>query len=236
MQIVVISLERSEDRRKNVVQQLNELGQPWSFINAVDGSKINFPINEYNPILAERLLGYRLTNSEIGCFLSHRAAWKKVVQLNEPLVILEDDFTLGESFLDSLIFAKSKQHLWEVCRLQGLTEQPHELIEKSKIHNFSLVKMLKDPLGSAAYVCSPSGAKKLLKNSENIVAALDHYLENTSKHKAIFIAIHPYPITASDEPSTITDRPDRKPIKGIKKLTRSFWRKVYWAKTGYRKP
>lgn len=236
MRIVVISLERSQDRRKKVAEQLDKLALPWSFIDATDGSKILYPVKEYNPILAERLLGYRLTNSEIGCFLSHREAWKKVLECNEAILVLEDDFIIGKSFMDAFIFANSQKELWEVCRFQGLTDQPYKVVKSSEIKEINLVKILKDPLGSAAYIASPVGAKKLLKHSEQIVAALDHYLENTIKHKVNLLAIYPYPITTTNEPSTITDRPDRKPIKGTKKFLRSFWRKIYWIKTGYKKP
>ena len=47
-----------------------------------------------------------LTKGEVGCFLSHWYAWKYCVELNEPLIILEDDAVVTDRFDENKITTK----------------------------------------------------------------------------------------------------------------------------------
>jgi len=84
-----------------------------------------------------------------------------------------------------------------------------------------------NPLGATAYLINPKSAKNLLNHSSEIYEPLDHFLEHEKKHGLSIIAIKPYPITVADptrSTSTISDRPERLPIRGINKFFRSFYR------------
>ena len=39
-----------------------------------------------------------LTKGEVGCFLSHWRLWEKCIELNEPILILEDDAVCTDRF------------------------------------------------------------------------------------------------------------------------------------------
>ncbi|WP_104713491.1 glycosyltransferase family 25 protein [Helicobacter cetorum] len=43
-----------------------------------------------------------LLPQELGCFLSHYFLWKKCLELNEPIIILEDDVALEPNFIQAL--------------------------------------------------------------------------------------------------------------------------------------
>ena len=77
-----------------VGRSLNSL--EYERFDAVDGSKLTYQqlkklgydtdSNWIDPIHSTHL-----TSGEVGCFLSHYNLWKKCIELNVPLCILEDD-------------------------------------------------------------------------------------------------------------------------------------------------
>lgn len=221
LQTVVISLLRSPQRREKAQTELAKTSLNWSFLDAVDGSQLKTVPPEYQTRKVKRLLGFDLTPNEIGCFLSHKKAWQNCLKSNLPTLIFEDDFILAPTFEETLqlIFAEFPD--WQVMRLQGLTETPHNTVKV--MGNFSIVKNLADPVGATAYIIKPEAAKILVEHAKDIYEPLDHFLEHKSKHGVEVLAVNPYPVDISKAPSTISDRPDdRKPIKGLKKKIRSL--------------
>lgn len=222
LKILVISLLDAQSRRVKATKALNETNLKWEFLDAIDGRKLTHPPKEYDPKKVSRLLGFELTPGEIGCFLSHKKAWQKCFHSQQITLILEDDFLLKPNFLDAVSIAINEFHDWDIFRLQALSDTPSRLL--AEYETLKVVKNLKDPLASAGYLVKPDGAKKLLDNSTNIFEPIDHFLEHTKFHQAKIVAIKPYVIEINQLPTTITDRPDRPPIRGWRKFKRSFFR------------
>ena len=88
----VISLERSHERRAFMQRQLDDLGLPFRFFNAIDGSKMT--ATKFG-----EAVGVKLTPGEIGCGLSHLAGIREIAEgEHEYAAILEDDvFVLPET-------------------------------------------------------------------------------------------------------------------------------------------
>lgn len=222
IEVYVISLTTAIDRQVKVKQALSHTNLHWQFFDAINKHDLTYGVSEYKPKKVKRLLGFELTPNELGCFLSHRACWGKAICSQKTALIFEDDFLLMPSFNDALNFALSKSDDWDVCRLQGLFSSTDEVLEGQEQHR--LVKTLNDPVGATAYLVSPRGAKILVDNSVEIYEPVDHYLEHVSKHGLRVLAIKPYPVEITKAQSTITDRPPRQPIKGMRKHQRSFFR------------
>jgi glycosyl transferase family 25 len=224
LQILVISLERSLDRRAQVEREMKKISLPWNFLNAVDGAALKDVPIEYNSRKVKRLLGYELTPSEIGCYLSHKSAWKACVENNMTTLVLEDDFVLSSDFERILHVLLSDITAWNVIRLQGLYEVPfNTIVEKSGI---ALVKNQGDAVGCTAYLLKPEMAKVLIKHSTSIYEPVDHFMEHHLKHGVEFLAIRPYPVGISLAKSTIADRSERAPVKGLMKRYRSIARVI----------
>ena len=222
MQILVISLKRSLDRRKKVGQEMSRIDLPWKFLDAVDGSALITPPPEYKSAKVKRLQGYDLTPNEIGCYLSHREAWKCCIAAGIPTLILEDDFVLSPNFEETLLTLLANIQCWRFVRLQGLYEVPcHPIVDVSGV---SLVQNKGDAVGATAYLLKPEVAQKLVQYSEDIYEPVDHFLEHQQKHGLAFLAIRPYPVDITRVKSTIADRPEREPIMGLKKRIRSVAR------------
>jgi len=224
VQILVISLKRSLDRRKQVEKEMQKISLPWAFLDAVDGSALAVPPVEYKPNKVKILQGYALTPNEIGCYLSHKEAWKCCVEKNMPTLVLEDDFVLSSDFENILHALLNEVTEWSFVRLQGLYEVPFKkVLEQSGL---TLVKNQGDAVGATAYLLKPPVAAQLIKHSVEIYEPVDHFLEHHQKHGLEFLAIRPYPVDITRAKSTIADRSERAPVKGLQKRIRSVARVV----------
>ena len=221
LQTIVISLLRSPQRREKAQSELSQTNLHWSFLDAVDGSKLQPPPPEYQSRKVKRLLGFDLTPNEIGCFLSHKQAWQACLKSNQPTLIFEDDFILLPHFEKTLQLLLMEFHDWQLIRLQALAKTEHDVIKM--IGDISVVKNHEDPLGATAYIIKPEAAKILVEQAKYIYEPLDHFLEHEEKHGIEMLAIKPYPVDISKAQSTISDRPeDRKPVSGFRKKIRSL--------------
>ena len=224
IQILVISLKRSIDRRKQVEKEMQKISLPWTFLDAVDGSALVVPPVEYKSNKVKRLQGYALTPNEIGCYLSHKEAWKRCAEKNVPTLILEDDFVLSSNFEKILNALLNEVTEWSFVRLQGLYEVDFKkVLEQSEL---TLVKNQGDAVGATAYLLKPSVAARLIKHSVDIYEPVDHFLEHYQKHGLEFLAVRPYPIDITRAKSTIADRSERAPVKGVQTRIRSLARLV----------
>jgi len=225
VQILVISLVQSTQRREKVIQELSKISLPWRFLDAVDGRKLHYPIPEYPAKKVKKLLGFDLTPNEIGCFLSHRQAWSECLSQNITTIIFEDDFVLLPHFENVIETLLSQTENWGLVRLQAIEESRSHTIQS--FPEYSLVRNDGDPLGATSYIVQPKIAKILLEHATQVYEPLDHFLEHYQKHDIPMLAIKPYPVDITRVESTIADRPnDRKPIKGFKKNMRSINRKL----------
>ncbi|MBU3538169.1 glycosyltransferase family 25 protein [Polynucleobacter sp. UK-Gri1-W3] len=222
IKIFVISLQRSLDRRKQVEKEMQKISLPWEFLDAIDGSALTSNPVEYKPTKVKRLQGYELTPNEIGCYLSHKEAWKRCVSENAPTLVLEDDFALAPNFENVLSTILEADDSWNFLRLQGLYEVPYKtLFEKSGV---AFVRNEGDAVGATAYLLKPEIAKQLIQNSADIYEPVDHFLEHHQKHGLEFLAIRPYPVDITRAKSTIADRSERSPVQGLQKRWRSVAR------------
>lgn len=224
IQVFVISLERSLDRRQRVKEQLAKTGIHWTFLNAVDGYALSKMPPSYNKDKVKRLQGYELTPGEVGCYLSHIKAWQACVDNQKTTLVFEDDFLLEPGFDSVLSDLLAIHKAWDLVRLSGIYETENCLLESRE--TYELVQNFGDPCGTASYILNPQAACILLKNSPDIYEPVDHYLEHFKKHGLRCLAVKPYPVLLAHTRSTITDRPGRQPVQGWKKMTRSFYRYI----------
>ena len=222
IQVFVISLERSTERRKRVEEQLNKTSIAWSFLNAVDGYAHPAMPESYKPSKVNRLQGYELTPGEVGCYLSHIKAWDSCLDRQKITLVFEDDFVLSPRFEAVLGDLMEISPEWDLVRLSGIYKTEDQVLTHRDSYN--LVQNLGEPCGTAAYLLNPRAAQTLLENTSDIYEPVDHYLEHFKKHGIRCLAAKPYPVELAHTKSTITDRPGRRPVKGLQKLMRSIYR------------
>ena len=106
MKKFVINLEKRIDRKAHFLRMNSMLGDV-EFIEAVDGSTLTLDKLLRSGFDTDRMWrdpfkNRRITKGEVGCFLSHARAWKKCVELNEPIMVFEDDAIVNQTFQENL--------------------------------------------------------------------------------------------------------------------------------------
>jgi glycosyl transferase family 25 len=203
IQILVISLERALNRRESVETQLNQTGLEWSYIDAVDGRN---PMDLSNYDRARRLSvsGREMVAGQIGCFLSHRLAWRKVIQTNRTTLILEDDFSLRCDLGSILQIAADNAPAFDILRLHGVFPTRFKAI--GLLGDRRLVKHFKDPRGTTAYILHPYTAERLLSRSSRFYLHVDDFFANTWLHRLSIRSLMPYPIGVISCTSLINEK------------------------------
>jgi GR25 family glycosyltransferase involved in LPS biosynthesis len=182
MDIFVISLKRSQDRRDEFDKNNSKYIEKYTFHDAIDGKTINS--NELNGhIFTKGSKNY--SNGAIGCALSHLQLWEKCISLNKPIIVMEDDVIVSSKFknhLNSLINNMLPQD-WDIVQLSynfdsvlsynnTVYEQCNctfgkKKMTKTDITNFvnskinTTIAKLNNCFGTSAYIISPKGAKIL---------------------------------------------------------------------------
>lgn len=104
--ISVINLDKDVDRKISIEEQFNKQKIEFTFIKGVYGSK-----------LVKKGLQNFSTNGQLGCFSSHRNAWKRIKKEKiEYAVVCEDDIEIPNNFIGELekILEKYEDKNWEI--------------------------------------------------------------------------------------------------------------------------
>lgn len=96
MKVYAINLERSVERRKHIVRQLEKRRLNYELIEAVDGGKLtDEELNRLCDMEEAKRRPHKLTVGALGCALSHLKAYEKMLADGEEIaLILEDDAVL----------------------------------------------------------------------------------------------------------------------------------------------
>lgn len=176
--IYIISLSSSQERRKAIEEQLTALGLQYAFFDAIDGNQLTVKDDRIYAAIRRRLFfGKDLTPGEIGCLLSHRELYQKMINEKIPVaLILEDDAIISDhlqAVLHSLInlniswdmirFISSKKIYGKMRRIETLPSQD----------NYILGRPLGIPGGSYGYLLTLQGAQALNKNLRKTYLTID---------------------------------------------------------------
>lgn len=175
MKTLVINLERAVERKKHMMEQLNNF--PFldvEFISAVDGRQLS--LDRAN-LLFDQSSFYELYNrkpllGEIGCTLSHIKCYQKLIDSNERAVlILEDD-----TFLSSSLNLLNDMEIEDKPQLILLTPRfSYSYKVKDIGDGFSLNKVFFGSC-SAGYIINREAAKIICKLAKRPYWVADDWL------------------------------------------------------------
>lgn len=172
MKILIINLPASIERLHFQQKQFSKLGLVFEILPAV--SIINISEQQYQ----QQAFGWQrpLRKVELACFLSHKTAWEKVVELNQPCLILEDDAVLAKNSREVLENIEQQQlpdvdliNLEVRSRKKIISKQPKVSLLNGQ---FKLFELYQDRTGAAGYILYPSGAKKLINRLKHTAPAI----------------------------------------------------------------
>lgn len=166
--VQVISLRRRVDRRQRIEAHLATLGMTPTFVDAVDGAALQ-NAEQINEAVART----GMSPPEVGCYLSHLKAWRKLLESDEPYaLVLEDDAICDQRLLSVLRDAPAWASTVHMVRLSALKKIVglHVTDASCGVH---LVLCRKSPSGLQGYVITRSGATHLLKEIATIHVPID---------------------------------------------------------------
>lgn len=164
--IIYINLDRRLDRNLNVIEQLKKVGleKMSERFSAIDGKKLdlnNMDTNIISPGGIEYakksdIIYTHLTVGAIGCAMSHKAIYQKILDENiNSCLILEDDITIDDRFNEKINILENyiKQNRLDFD-LFFLGFHPGTTYDNTYKY--------KSVYGLFGYIVTNSGAKKLL--------------------------------------------------------------------------
>lgn len=164
----LINLDRSPQRLEFMRAQYEPLGLTVERIAAVDGARLD--LSPYK--------GSGLTPGEIGCFLSHRAAWERVAASAESqALVLEDDVRLSAAVPKLLGHGNWMPAGAGLIKLDTSGRRIGVTRSASRAPSGGTLNGLRSPhTGSAAYIVSRAAAARLLEGSAELRAPVDLFL------------------------------------------------------------
>lgn len=160
--IHIISLERSNDRKEKYHKVIMENEIKFNYFNAVDGKKLT-PAEIQ---MKKKYIEGALNDGQIGCFLSHVALLKLLLEKPfNDFIILEDDITI-ESFE---YFKNIEQFIipdYDVIFLGHCFEKRGDTV-KNVDDKFEICKSV-GPACTHAYLISKKGIRKILESMDGV--------------------------------------------------------------------
>lgn len=223
--MLVINLERNVERKLFMRQQVENIGCDYEFIAAIDGRQLPLEwqnkassSNFYNQITGN--VGFASPN-EIACFASHYLCWKKCIELDQNVIVLEDDVLLLHDFSSSLNYLNLLVDKLDYVRLMAL--EKHRKMQRV---TEKLVLYSDFPCGTQGYIITPYAAKKLVKHAKKFYSPVDMYLDRWCLHGLRAYCVNPELIVDENMGSSIGVREKiylPKP-KGFTKMVREIVR------------
>ena len=133
-------------------------------------------------------------SAEMGCFASHYLLWEKCVELDEPIMILEDDVEFCAPVLPlrfkEIIHLGKPSSQWNAGIVAALSDKHQEVYNP-----------FDHLLGTYAYGITPMAARKLIDAAHKIVIRpVDRFISSRTCDILFYL---PHPITTSVKRSSI---------------------------------
>ncbi|HEX7652020.1 MAG TPA: glycosyltransferase family 25 protein, partial [Verrucomicrobiae bacterium] len=193
-----------------VTAHLNATGLEWKFQDAIRGSALPGRPREYNHTRRLLLEGKEMLPGEIGTFMSHRQAWQACLESKQLMLILEDDFQFQGDLKSLLETAWQYREEYDVLRLNGINRVGKFKVIR-ELGERKLVRMLRDPLGLAAYIMTPAAAAVLLEKSNPFHDPVDELVGHFWVHRLRIVSLYPFPFTTDGSPTTVPNRRENRP-------------------------
>ena len=177
MKVYLVNMDRSKDRLEIMQRRLSSLGLEYERVSAVDGSKLSE--EEKKCVVSPNWrYPYTLTPGEVGCFLSHKKCWRKLVDSKESwALVLEDDSVFhskANEYFQSTEWIPEGVQLIQFSFAKDTTFSDKSVVLPNGSH---LVRVKhSSPCGTYAYLISREAAEKALELSDIAEGPIDNFM------------------------------------------------------------
>lgn len=232
MHYYVISLDRTPERLE-YFQSINQ-GFEFERFVAVDGQTLDKQTLLDAGLITDAV-AQRYTKGALGVAMSHRALWKKCVDLNEPITILEDDAIINKNFKpvvekvtpidgdwDFIFWGSNLDQNVELVILPGLMLSSFKTILNVE-HMENLTQLNVPPsfykcvfaVGLVSYSITPKCAKYLLDNcfplhdpehKQHLNFGIDHSVLEQLPNINAYYSFPPLVLTKNDQTTSTVQK------------------------------
>lgn len=210
--ILVINLRGSTGRWSKASAELTAAGLVFERLEAVDGRLL--PQAELDRLAPwdQGAFFKPLSPGEVGCYLSHLAAAKRIVTEGWPrALVLEDDFLLDADFSDRLAdLLGATCPVADIIKLEGIRSGGKSVAALGS--GRQLLRNRRPPSRTIAQLWSLSGARKFLAASRELRRPVDVQLKHWWEGNLEILHVSPPLVMDGDSSgkgSTIGARPSR---------------------------
>lgn len=223
----VVHLARAHGRARQVERLKKTLPMPVTVIDAVDAATLTDEeiATSYRPRLHRPYYPFQLRRTEIACFLSHRLAWRAILDRGmQAGLVIEDDVDVGGRFADMLSVALAHATPRDYVRFPKLArERGRTLVKEAGLRLF---EPLHPGLGMQAALVGSEAARELLAATAIFDRPVDTTVQMRWLHAARVLTTAPVTIReVAGELGGTTVQKTGKPFGEI--LMREFRRACY---------
>ncbi|MCK8780201.1 glycosyltransferase family 25 protein [Rhizobium sp. NTR19] len=194
LEIVVVNLARSTERRAKMIETLQPFSLPYTFFDAVEGRDGHPLFDRFDPKLAEIRRGFILNAGELGCFASHYLLWERCVREKRPLLIFEDDVSVSDTFPQAYQLVAEKIERYGLLRLSGHKKRSFHVCETTQ-EGMDIIRFKIGPHGTSCYAVAPWAAAKLIAKADVWFEPVDVHLDRFWTHGVGSFGLRPMPVT-----------------------------------------
>jgi glycosyl transferase, family 25 len=226
----ILHLERASSRAATVRSLRASLPIESEVLTAVDGAHLT--LQEFEQAYARRrfrpIYPFPLTRTEVGVFLSHRAAWRQIVdEALDFAFVFEDDAEIDPSAFGTLVeFITLERQAWDYVLLPA--EPIRNGTPVASRCGFTLLRPDAPPLRAIAQIVSLAAAERLLERTLPFDRPIDTLMQMTWVTGQPVLVASPSPVrdvSLETGGSTV----QRKSMSLVERLRHEAMRPIYRA-------
>lgn len=200
--VYLINLDKDKARLEAATAELARAGLPWMRIPAVNGRAL--PTERIASVYDARANRTRarhpLTAPEIGCYLSHIAAWRAIAASDAPGgFVFEDDFCTTGDLATAHAAISADAGDWDMVKLFSFRPEAKLLNSREIAPGLSLAEPYKVPSTMLGYALRREAAAKLERGAASIFRAVDEDMKFLWEHGLKIALITPQPIAIGEQ-------------------------------------
>lgn len=168
---LVLNLEEHTYRKLHIMDLFSKLNIDYEFFTGIDGRKLDLKNLPYG-----LTLNANLTRGRIGCFCSHYAIWKKIVENNWNKTLIFEDDVIVDDISDEIIDEINSYDDYDILYLSFFDECAHTKVPITNYIYTYHSDIIKGPYNFNTYIITLNCAKILLEKLSNITSTIDGQL------------------------------------------------------------
>ena len=201
--VFVINLLDNTARMENSEAALDAQNVAFERLDAVNGWALSAAeiAAVYDEKKNRRRARHNMVKPEIGCYLSHIAAWKKIADGTDPGgTVLEDDFQVSGDLKKILeLLATDAGQDWDIVKLFAFHPDRKVVSRRALAPGIDLVEPYRVPTCLIGYVIKKSTAQRLVQNSVPFFRPVDEDQKFFWESNLRVALVVPPPIQVGDQ-------------------------------------